>query len=448
MQNEEMKKRRKGVYLVLSIVVAVGIWLFVDQISGPNNGPKTATREIEDIPIEFINESSLDPKGLMLLEEGTDTTLNLTVEGTRWLVSTLDRSDIRVTVNLNQVETAGKRNLVYDIDYPDPRFSNNNITITKASIYTAAVNISELYSKTVDIRCELKGNVKEGFSAGQVQLSNTSVTIQGQQQEVDPISYAKVVFDIGKNAEETVNKSLAIQFFDELGRPVEVGGLRTDISSVQATLPVYVTKELSLQMSFIEAPGVRKRNLTYEIQPKTITVSGDAGKLKNVSSIVLDEFDLLTLAEGVNTYSYPITVPVGCQNLSGVTRATLVISFEDMTRAAIPTVNFRCDNLPVGRTVEVLTEQVIVQVFGTSEDVLALTGEEIVVAADLSAFGSALGTYTVPVTIENKSNSDIGITGTYEIQVTIRDPMEEPEEPEEGVEDTEGETTSGEDTQR
>ncbi|MBP3588524.1 MAG: hypothetical protein J6J51_05780, partial [Clostridia bacterium] len=318
MQNEEMKKRRKGVYLVLSIVVAVGIWLFVDQISGPNNGPKTATREIEDIPIEFINESSLDPKGLMLLEEGTDTTLNLTVEGTRWLVSTLDRSDIRVTVNLNQVETAGKRNLVYDIDYPDPRFSNNNITITKASIYTAAVNISELYSKTVDIRCELKGNVEEGFSAGQVQLSNTSVTIQGQQQEVDPISYAKVVFDIGKNAEETVNKSLAIQFFDELGRPVEVGGLRTDISSVQATLPVYVTKELSLQMSFIEAPGVRKRNLTYEIQPKTITVSGDAGKLKNVSSIVLDEFDLLTLAEGVNTYSYPITVPAGCQNLSGV----------------------------------------------------------------------------------------------------------------------------------
>jgi len=430
MQNDEMRSRRKGLYLALSILVAVGIWLFVDQISGPNNGPQTATREITDIPITFLSESSLDDKGLMMLDEGTDMTLDLTVEGTRWLVSNLDRSDIRVTVNLSQVETAGKRNLVYDIDYPDPRFSNNNITITKASIYTAAVNISELYSRTVDIRCELQGNVAEGFSAGQVQLSHTSVKIQGQEADIDPVAYAKVLFDIGKDTEETVTKNLSILYFDEYGRLLKDTNFDPDIYSVQATLPVFVTKELTLQMNFIEAPGARRRNLTYEIQPASITVSGDAGKLKNVNSIILDEFDLLTLSEGVNTYTYPITVPSGCQNLSGVTRATLVIAFEDMVRASVPTNRFRCDNLPANRTVEVMTEQVIVQLFGTSEDVEALLGDDIVVVADLANFGSALGTYTVPATIENESGGDIGITGTYEIQVTIRDPQEEVVDPE------------------
>lgn len=439
MQNDEMRNRRKGLYLALSILIAIGIWLFVDQISGPNGGPQTASREISDIPITFLNESSLDDKGLMMLEEGTDTTLDLTVEGTRWLVSNLDRSDIKVSVDLFRVESAGKRSITYDIAFPDPRFSKNTITITKASIYTATVNISELFSKEVDIRCELQGNVAEGFSAGQVQLSDTTITLRGQESDIAPVSYAKVIFDIGKNAEETVSKSLTLLYFDEYGRLLKDLNVQSDISTVQATLPVFVTKELTLQMSFIEAPGARKRNLTYEIQPRTITVSGDASKLKNVNSITLDEFDLLTLAEGVNTYSYPITVPSGCQNLSGVTRATLVISFEDMTRASIPTNRFRCDNLPDGRTVEVMTEQVIVQVFGTSEDVLALTGEEIVVAADLSNFASALGTYTVPATIENDSGGDIGITGTYEIQVTIRDSQaeaEDPEAPEETPEDT------------
>ena len=83
MQNDEMRSRRKGLYLAISILVAVGIWLFVDQISGPNNGPQLATREITDIPITFLNESGLDDKGLMMLDDGTDTTLDLTVEGTR-----------------------------------------------------------------------------------------------------------------------------------------------------------------------------------------------------------------------------------------------------------------------------------------------------------------------------------------------------------------------------
>lgn len=434
MQNDEMRNNKKSLYLALSILVAVGIWLFVDQISGPNNGPQRATREITDIPIEFINEDTLDDKGLMMLSDGTDATLDLTVEGTRWLVSNLDREDIRVTVNLTQVESAGKRNLIYDINFPDPRFSENNITITKASIYTAAVNISELYSKTIDIRCELQGNVAEGFSAGQVQLSHSTVTLQGHESDIAPIGYAKVIFDIGKNAEASVTKNLALLYFDEYGRVLKDPKIQNEVPAVQATLPVSVTKELTLHLNFIEAPGARKRNLEYEIQPGTITVSGDAGRLKNVNSIILDDFDLLTLSEGVNTYTYPITVPSGCQNLSGVTRATLVISFKDMVRAAIPTAKFRCENLPAGRDVELLTEQVFVQVFGTSEDVGVLTGEEITVVADLSGFGSALGTYTVPATIECESDGDIGIVGTYEIQVTIRDPQVELEEPPAGEE--------------
>ena len=41
MQNDENRGFRKTLYLFISIVVAVSIWLFVDQISGPNGGPHT-----------------------------------------------------------------------------------------------------------------------------------------------------------------------------------------------------------------------------------------------------------------------------------------------------------------------------------------------------------------------------------------------------------------------
>ena len=415
--------RRNALYIVLSILVAAAIWLFVDQISGPNGGPTTCTREITDIPIEYLNESILEDRGLMLVEEGTDTSLDLTVEGTRWLIANLDRSDIRVTVNLKDVERAGVQSINYSVNYTDRRFQNYAITNKDVSIYNATVNISELYSREVEVRCELVGNVAEGYSAGQVQLSQTSLEIQGQAEDIDAVSYAKVTFDIGEDAKETVSQSLTYQFYDKNGHVLDSSGIHSDVDTIQATLPVFVTKELRLEMDFIESPGARKQNVAYEIKPGTITVSGDASKLKDVDTIILDQFDLLSLLDGgSSTHHYPITVPEGCQNLSGVTRATLEISFKDMASGTVATQQFRYENLPDGKAVDILTAEMAVIVFGTSEDVSALTGEDITVVADLSDFGSAFGTYTVPARIENTSGKDIGISGSYEVQVTIREP--------------------------
>ena len=428
MMRNEKQNLRKVLYTILAITVAAGIWLFADLTSGGSGGPRTCDREITDIPIEYYNQASLEDKGLMLVEEGTDSTIDLTLSGTRTLISWLDRSDISVTVDLSKVESAGVQNIGYKVNYLDRRFLNNALTTKDASIYTATVNISELYSRTVEIRCELKGNVAEGFSAGQVQLSRTSLEIQGQAEDIDPVSYAKVIFDIGQDAEETVSETLELHFYDQSGKELKNSGIRPEAESVQATLPVYVTKELPLEIRFIESPGARERNTEYEIRPKSIRVSGDAGKLKNVDSIVLEDLDLLSLSPGPNTYSFAITVPEGCQNLSGVARATLQISYVDMTSAQVTTNQFRYENLPEGKAADILTEEMTVTVFGTAADVEAVTGENITVVADLSDYASALGTYTVPAIVETTADGDIGVSGAYEVQVTIREPGTELEE--------------------
>lgn len=265
---------------------------------------------------------------------------------------------------------------------------------------------------------------RKGIPPGQIQLSHTTLDIEGQPEDIDPVSYAKVTFDIGTDAEETVSQELSIQFYDENDNLLESTGIHPEAETIQATLPVFVTKELWLKMDFTSAPGARERNVNCEIRPATITVSGDAGLLRDVDSITLDTFDLLKLVEGGGTYVYPITVPEGCQNLSGVTRATVQLSFKDMTSASVTTDRFRYENVPDGKAVDILTEEMTVQIFGTAADVAAVTGGDLTVVADLSDFGSALGTYTVPATIENSSGVDIGISGSYEVQVTIREPSD------------------------
>ena len=428
--------RRKVFYLLMSVLVACGIWLYADLTSGPNGTARLCFRDITDIPVEYTDMATLTDRGLMLVDEGSDLTVNLKLRGTRWMVSVLDKSEIRFVVSLVDVTTPGVQNINYRMTFTDKRF-NGEISLYEASIgNNATVNISELYRRNIDVKCDLVGSVAEPYSAGQVQLSHTEIEVRGLQEDIDPISYAKVTLDIGEGAEETVTKDLEIQFYDQNGELMEKDGIHPITDTIQATLPVYVSKELKLMVNFQEMPGARVKSTEYVIEPSVIWVSGDASKLKNVDTLNLGSFKLqdlgTTASANYTTTYYHIILPEGCQNLSGVTQAALRIRFKDMETATIPVSNIVLDNAPGDKYAELLTPELPVQIYGTAEDVAAVTDGQISVRADLSDYASASGTYTIPAEVSVRSR-DVGITGTYQVQVNIREnaPEEPPETPEE-----------------
>ena len=413
--------KRKSLYMALSLLVAVVIWIYVDV-----SNDRVVTKEFRDIPIEFTYEDTvLADRGLMRLEEGTDTSLSVTLEGTRWNISKLDPSDLKIRVDLSTITTTGIQNLTnYKLVYPRG-VSTSDYKQVDASAYMVRVNIGELNSKEVEIRAEYAGNVAEGYTAGQLVLSPSSVEIRGQAEAIEPVSYAKVTLNLD-NAESTVSQTLSYQFYDKNGRVVESSGIHVSVEQVQVTLPVNMTKELPLTINFIESPGASVENVTWEIQPKSIRVYGDADRLRSIDSISLGDFDLANL-RGSSEYNYSIPIPEGCENLSGVTWASLKASFVDMTAAVLPVSQFVCENVPEGKNAEVLTEELEVTIFGTTEDVAAVTSEDILVVADLTDYSAAAGGYTVPARVVVETSGDIGVTGTYQIRVNIRELTEETE---------------------
>lgn len=428
MRNEGKLGKRKGFYLMISILAAVVMWFFVDEY-GYNGGAHPARVTITDIPIYYTGEAGLAERGFMLLEDSTSTTLDITVEGARRQVVQLNRDEVRVTVNLNEVNAAGVQAVDYRISFSDRRFTEN--MITKRSMDDATVNISELHSKTVEIHCELQGNVADGFSAGQLELSQETLEIRGEPAAIDPVEQVKVILDLGENTRESVSRDLEFLYYDANGQLLSGFGIHPTVDTVRATLPVYVTKQLQLVVEFQEAPGVRADNLDYEINPKTITVSGDAGQLNSIDSIVLGQLDLLKLrSSGEASYVYPIIIPEGCQNLSGVTQATMEIGFRDLVTELIAASEISYTNLPEGKHIEILTQELPIRVFGKSGDVAEISGENISVVANLTNYSSASGTYTVPAAVTIDAPVDVGVAGTYQVQVTIREANESPETPE------------------
>lgn len=460
MENEKNDKR-KGFYLILALLVALVIWAYVDEF-GSDGNPRFRSREYNEIPIEYVHEDALLDHGLMLVEDGSDQTVNLRLKAPRRLLAEIDPDRIHVVVDLADVTTSGVQSIKPNISYNGYRVFNRQqrITITQSMLeevspFNAKVNIKELNSKSIEVRCQLRGTVAEGYSAGQLTLSDTNIEIWGQAADIDPVSYAKVVLDIGVGAEKSISQSLPIRFYDENHHELDSTGIRSAIQEVKVSMPVSVTKELRLTVKFKEAPGARMRNVNWEIEPKSIMVSGDASKLNGVDSIVLTEFDLLELLNnGSASYTYPVTVPEDCTNLSGVTRATMKISFKDMSTNKLPTRKFHYEHLAEGKVVDVLTEEIPISIFGTHADVSAVSSDQITVVADLEDYSAAAGTYTVPARIEIEGAGDIGVSGDYEVRVVIRDqeqqgPEKLPEENEEGeqteaVKPAEGNTETGE----
>jgi YbbR domain-containing protein len=416
MRNNFISKKKKVLYIIISGLVAIGIWIYVDNVKG-----YSVTTPMYDVPIEYVGESTtLADRGLMLLDD-SDYVISLKFEGTRRLIAQLDPAKIRVQVDLSDITTTGSQSLNYKVIYPEVKFSRG-ITTVSASSYTASVDIGELYSKDVEIRCEIQGKVADGYIAGSLKCNPETLELRGQEEDIDQVSYVKTTLDI-ENAQTTVTKYLNYQYYDKNDQLIEdVKNIHAVSDQIEVTLPVNMVKDLTLKMNFSESPGYSLSNVEYSIKPETITVSGPADILKNMDSLVLDSLDLSELT-GSTKYNYSITVPEGCQNLSGVTRASLNIAFKDMSSITLTATKIECINQPNGKTVTILTNELPIQLHGKTADLKALTVEDLTITADLSEVSDASGSYTVPVDIAIDSEGDVGVTGSYQIQVTISDPV-------------------------
>lgn len=436
MRNNQGDKAN-ALYILISILVAIAIWIYVDS-SGNGGSAYETTVSVENIPVEFYGEDTyLADKGLMLLDD-TESTVSVEVSGSKTALMKLDVSAIRVRADVSDITATGTQSISWRVIFPTS-FDSSNVSYKpkKPSTYAVSVNVGELYRKSVDVRCDIQGAVAEGYIAGEVQCQPNVLELRGQQAEVEKISYAKVVLPID-NIKETTTQTLAYKLYDENDREVDSVNVHPVTDRIQVVLPVNVIKELPLVINFVEAPGSRVANLDYTIEPLSVTVSGDAALLRDVDSIVLEEsFDLESFS-GEATYNYQITLPDGCENLSGVTRATLKIRYKDLVTATVTTSRIEYENAPEGKTVTVLTSDLPVTLRGTSADVNAVTPEDVILLADLRDVSSASGSYTVPVEVRVDTNGDVGVVGTYQIRITISDIVED-EEP--GIGD-ENETNS------
>ncbi len=402
-------KRRKFFYVLLSLMIASMVWFYV-------NNRDDVTISVHDVPVEFLNEeSALADKGLMLVNGEEDITVDLELKVPRNLMFEFDPEEIHIVSDLSSVTYAGKQSVSFNIRYPSG-ISPSSISVESPTVRTVQVEIGELSKKTVEIRYKVVGNVADGYTAGTVQLEPSELQLRGQQEDIMQVSYALVTLNI-EDATSTVVDLLDYELYDFSDQLVENRNIHPTSENIQVTMPVLKIKDVPLKVEFIETPGSREENFSWTLSRESITLSGDASQISAIDEIVLDTLALEDL-RAEESFTYEIPIPEGVNNLSGITSVTLVIRSSNIDTKEMEATHFSYENFSGDKPVSVVTSSLAVTLRGTTEDLAAVTGEQVSVIADLSDIAADSGSYTVPARIE-VDGYDIGAVGSYEVTVRI-----------------------------
>jgi len=404
-------KDNKKLFMLLSILAAIALWLYVDNLD-----QSIGTTTVSNIPIEFVGENDVLAARDLMLIKAHNTTVTLELEGQRNIISRLQKKDMRVQVNLGTVTTAGTHSLLYEVIYPDS-ISRSSVTPKSASIYTVTVEIGQLYRRTVGIHGVIEGEVAEGYSAGDFQFDPNRLEVSGLEQDVQKVAYAQVTMQLDQS-KETVVQSLPLELIGYDGEKITGLDLRLSHDSVTATLPISTIKELPLRVDFTESAGSRKSMVKCNIYPASIVVSGSAASLESLESILLTTIDLSQVA-GDETRSVTIPLPADSVNLSGTTVANVIIDFQGVETKTLSTSNIGTSLPSAGYTASVISQSVTVTLRGPEGTLKEVDADHVRVVGDLSEVKNAVGTYTVPAKIYIDGAEDVGAIGSYEITVRI-----------------------------
>lgn len=416
--------RNKVLQVIASILVAVAIWVYVDVEKAPER-----TKTIRDIPVEFSGESTtLADKNLMLLS-GYDTTVDLTIKGTKRELVKINKDNVRLVASTSSIDSVGVHTLRWDVVYPDG-VQSSALSVDWASKYKVTVTVGELYAKEVPVNCVVTGTVADGYFTGETVLDPTTLVLRGQRDDLLNVAYAKLTVDIS-DATRSVIQTESVQLYDNDDNPVDNSNIRTNASLIQAKVPVLTTKEVSLAVELSGVPGSAGQSIKTTITPSSVRLIGEADVLENIDEIVLATLYIEDL-DIWQQNSYMVTAPDGTWLANSNEVATVEITMEGIEEKTVTVDTFSYTNVPSGLYAEV-QDTLDVRLWGLSEELAELKADAITATVDLSSV-TETGSCRVPVTVTVSGYRDVAVKGSYEVTVYVTDTQPEPEpEPDGGL---------------
>jgi len=397
-------------WMLVSLLISIFLWTYITE-----QDTSTVTKVISGVEVQFSGEDELRNNGLAIANVDSQY-VDVTVRGTRSIIRKLNSTNVSAVIDVGNITQAGDMSWSYYLRYSG--VDSSSISVVNRSPETISFTVSKLASKTVDVRGEFLGSVAEGYTAEDFVVEPSTLEITGSEETLEQISYAWFSINTSNISEDYVENADYV-LMDADGNEISKSGLTFSADYIKVTLPVVETKEIPLSVKIIPGGGATEEDCSITIVPSTIKISGESAELESMDTLQIAEIDLNDITD---TYDEIFTINLSdtLTNVDQVEQAEVIIQIEGMETSQFAVTDIEFTNVPEGYQAVYSAESLRVTVRGPSKEIKSITGKDIHVTADLSAYDGTSTTIDVPVTISIDNVEKSGALGNYTIEITLQ----------------------------
>ena len=402
-------------FKLLAVLFAFAMWLVVYNIDDPSSSKNfTATVTIQNA------QSVSDMNKCYEVIDGTGT-VSFRVTAKRSILEKLDYSDFTAIADMSlmNVSDDGAEGSV-----PIAISANNYTSSVKVSGLTKYLKVSleDLQEKQFVITADTKGKVADGFTLGDVSVSNPNVIkVSGPASVVGQISKVVATIDVSGMSVD-ISDNVVPVFYDEDDKTVDTTKLTLSSNTVTVSAKILSTKEVPIHFNTSGTPADTYSVVEITSDPETVQIKGSSSVLNPISSLEIPE-EVLNV-DGANkdiTTSIDISeyLPDGVsltKNSQATVSVTIRIELYTTQNYNIPVSNISVNGLDDNYNLAFGQTTVNAAVSGMSSDLSSLNANSIKGSIDVSSLGE--GTHTVDVTLTLDADKFVQQATTTDVTIT------------------------------
>lgn len=406
-------KKSKISSIVLSLVVAFGLWLYV-----VTNVSQEDDVTFYNIPVVMEGEALLSEQNLMITDCSAQT-ISVNLSGRRSDLNKIGNGNLTAKVNLSGIEKTGENiQLSYTLSYPD---NVSRSDYTEESKNPAYIYVDVDYRRTKEVPVVLKwtGTRSEDYiyDTENAVLDYPNITVVGPAAVADKIAKAEIEIDLSEQV-KSISDSFRYTLCDEQGNAVDAEAITTNVEEVRLDVPIQRIREMRLAVDVIYGGGANEKNTTVEIEPKSLRLSGGEAVLAEIGDLYTVATLNLAELEKSDTFLYTVNLPEGVTNQTGVNEVKVKVTFTGLRTREFTLDNFQMINVPAGMTAEIINASLTVKVRGPGEELNALKAEDIAVVVDFAEAEAGTSTYKASI-VFGEAFPNVGALKSHSVSATV-----------------------------
>jgi YbbR domain-containing protein len=374
---ERISRRDALNRLLLSILLAVGLWAWVTSSRDPDR-----TRTFANVPVTPVN---VPPELVMV---GELPTVEARFRASRSVTEDLVSTDAVATVDFSEVSGPGSYTLPVRLERPDGVWS------VSASPASVPVVVEEQQSKALHLEVRASGNLGMNQQVGRVTPSASEVVVTGPRSVVERAVHALLPIDIANRTDDFTGAFTPV-VVDGNGLPVT--GVMINPGTITATVEITARgKQVAVvaQVTGTPAPGFEIVDRT--LNPDTVLIDGPPDVIDALLTVNTEPVDVSgadgDVAKRVAIGDLPPGVTL-IEPASG--QVDVVVQIRQCgVQQPLPSQSVMVVNLAPGLRAEVAPETVLVTVIASEQELAELSPDSLSVIVDVAGRGP--GTYVLP----------------------------------------------------